>query len=304
MKKIYLSLFKIILSLVILFSFTPLVYAQLGEYSVLTPLPNTTAPCTADPTKSCTKLATYLPAVFSLSIGIGAAMAVVMITYGGILYATTDAINGKEEGKKYITDAIVGLLLILSSWIILVTINPNMVNFSLILPKPKVIPDAGGITPGGGTPGNGKVLPGYPLTTEQIALNAKMVLDLENNYKVLVNTTYACEKGETSGCTNLVGMPGEAFNGVVSVKRECGNGCRVTITGGTEGGHITHGPNLPRLDLSKDPVLDAYIINNAFNKTTLSNGDIAYSVRTATGAYIFVDEKGGAPHWHVDFAGR
>jgi len=297
MKKIYLSFFKIILSLVILFSFTPLVYAQLGEYVPLAALPKTTD------SGGKTTLATYLPAVFSLSIGIGAAMAVVMITYGGILYATTDAINGKEEGKKYITDAIVGLLLILSSWIILVTINPNMVNFSLILPKPKVIPDAGGIIPGGGTPGNGRIYPGYPLSDVQLAENARTLKTLQDaNIGINNGGTPCTNPAVTSGCTNVYQLPGQAINGVIALKNAPGCNCNVQITGGTEGGHETHGPGLPRLDLAKDGALNAYIINNKFGPIVRNRkNEPVYTLKLSTGSYSFTDE---GSHWHVDFAGR
>src|SRR5690606_22709225 len=58
-------------------------------------------------------------------------LAVIMITLGGIQYMTTDAISGKTEGKAVITRALLGLMLALASWLILYTINPNILNFSL-----------------------------------------------------------------------------------------------------------------------------------------------------------------------------
>lgn len=69
-------------------------------------------------------LPAYLEAVFKLLIGIAAALAVIMITIGGIQYMSTDAISGKEEGKEKINHALMGLLLAMGAWLILNTINP------------------------------------------------------------------------------------------------------------------------------------------------------------------------------------
>ena len=122
-----------------------MVYAQTdNKYTTLAPLPNTTS-CGADSGTNCTAdLTSYLPGIFNLSIGIAAVLAFVMITYGGILYMTTDAISGKTQGREYITNALWGLLLVIGAYVILYTINPQILNFNLILEKPKIVaPEAG-----------------------------------------------------------------------------------------------------------------------------------------------------------------
>ncbi len=83
-------------------------------------------------------LTTYLPFVFNLAIGAAAALAVVMIVIGGLRYMTTEAVGGKEGGKDMIRRAIWGLVLALASWLILFTINPNLVNFSGITSGPSL----------------------------------------------------------------------------------------------------------------------------------------------------------------------
>jgi len=72
----------------------------------------------------------YLQGIFYFFLGLTALLAVVVISYGGIQYITTDAIQGKSDGKARINQALLGLLLALVAWIILFTINPDLINFN------------------------------------------------------------------------------------------------------------------------------------------------------------------------------
>lgn len=145
--KFFKIIFKIsIVSSLIFCFFTP-VYA-LTEYTELVDLPGTTivGPC---PAGGCTaNIQTYLPGVFKLAIGLSAVLAFVMITFGGIMYATSDAIQGKEEGKDYIYNAVKGLILVIGAWAILYTINPKTLEFNLTLPVPKLATSTPSITSG------------------------------------------------------------------------------------------------------------------------------------------------------------
>jgi succinate dehydrogenase/fumarate reductase cytochrome b subunit len=76
-----------------------------------------------------TSLGSYLGQVFNFGIAIAVTLALIMIIWGGIMYMTTDSWSGKEEGKTKITNALWGLGLALVSWLLLWTINPNLVNF-------------------------------------------------------------------------------------------------------------------------------------------------------------------------------
>jgi hypothetical protein len=59
-----------------------------------------------------------------------------MIVLGGFLYTTSDAINDKEDGREKIKNAIAGLVIILCSYLILRTINPQFVNIPDTLVPP------------------------------------------------------------------------------------------------------------------------------------------------------------------------
>jgi hypothetical protein len=131
-------------------------YADFSPYVPLSPLPLTT-PSTCDPSnptaETCrTDIEQYLPGIFRLLIASAGALAVIMIVIGGIQYLSTDAISGKSEGKELITNALVGLMLVIGSWILLNTINPKTLEVNLSLQRPvSTIPSATSTT-GGPTP--------------------------------------------------------------------------------------------------------------------------------------------------------
>lgn len=128
MNKIYKIIKKSLIVLVIFVSFYGTAHA-IGEYTPLAPLPGTTL------SSGQTNLETYIPNVFLLSIGVAAFMAFVMITFGGIMYATSDAISGKSQGREYVENAVWGLLLVIGAWVILNTINPDILKFTLSIDR-------------------------------------------------------------------------------------------------------------------------------------------------------------------------
>jgi len=118
-----------------------IVHAQQPAYTPLAPLPCTTLKdsngvpnCTQD--AKTTTLTNYLPGVFTLAIGLAAAMAFVMISWGGFTLITTDSVYGKQEGREKVWNAVKGLVLVLGAWAILFTINPQLVNFNLNVSTP------------------------------------------------------------------------------------------------------------------------------------------------------------------------
>ena len=105
-----------------------------GEYCLLEPLPIGTSGTNFAYVDQSTSLASYLNVIFKILLGVIGVLAVIMIIVGGVNYMTTDAIGGKESGKETITMAIGGLILALGSYLILTTINPDLVSLSLNVP--------------------------------------------------------------------------------------------------------------------------------------------------------------------------
>ena len=94
-------------------------------------VPLTNLPGLPDDTGKRT-LADYINVLFRLSIGIGALIAVIKITFAGIKYMGTDSFSSKEEAKKDITSALLGLLIMLSTVVILQLIYPDILNINVL----------------------------------------------------------------------------------------------------------------------------------------------------------------------------
>jgi hypothetical protein len=72
--------------------------------------------------------------IYGIAIGIGSVIATVMIIWAGFEYMYQESITGKSAARERITNAFLGLLVILGSYILLRTINPALVEFNLLLP--------------------------------------------------------------------------------------------------------------------------------------------------------------------------
>lgn len=77
------------------------------------------------------QLRTFLAQAFQFGLAIAAALAVIMIVWGGVEIMLSESVFKKDDGKTKIKDAIYGLGLALVSWLILYTINPEILNFKL-----------------------------------------------------------------------------------------------------------------------------------------------------------------------------
>ncbi len=77
------------------------------------------------------QLGNFLSEAFQFGLAIAAALSVVMIVWGGVEIMLSESMFKKEDGRKKISDAIWGLVLALVSWLILYTINPDILIFKL-----------------------------------------------------------------------------------------------------------------------------------------------------------------------------
>jgi hypothetical protein len=72
----------------------------------------------------------YLMQIYKFGLGAIGVCAMFMIMIGGYMYLTSAGNNTQTgKAKEIITDAIAGLVLALVSYILLYTINPDLVNF-------------------------------------------------------------------------------------------------------------------------------------------------------------------------------
>ncbi len=70
----------------------------------------------------------YMSTLFTTFIAVAAVLAVLMIVVGGIQYISSFSIGAKEKGKERIWNAVFGLLIAISAFLILQTVNPDIVS--------------------------------------------------------------------------------------------------------------------------------------------------------------------------------
>lgn len=293
-----------------LFCIVNISFAALDTYVTLAPLPYTTKCGGNTGTKCETDLSTYLPGVFKFSIGIAAALAFIMITFGGIEYMTSDAISGKSDGRKRIEEALWGLLFVIGAWAILNTINPQILDFNLTVPRPNLtyanMPTVA-------------VISGSDLADDATNRNALEAAGVK---------TYAgaCTGNNTTGCVNLNGLQKVTIDGVESLQQLCkatqqqSTNC-VVIKGGTEGGHATNSAHATgnALDLEANTAVNNTITNGwsnnsnicqtssggacsgaaAGNKYTIGNAVYVWEPKDCCGTATAPASTGD--HWHVTY---
>jgi hypothetical protein len=76
-------------------------------------------------------LGDYLAAVFPLLITICALFAVLTIAYHGLMYMFSEIPGIKSDSKSRMEAALWGLALALAAWLILYTINPDIISTNL-----------------------------------------------------------------------------------------------------------------------------------------------------------------------------
>lgn len=96
------------------------------EFGAKTYVPLSAIPGLTDSENSTLTMKPFLQLLFKWGIAIAVLLSIVMITFGGFQYMTTDAAYDKSEGKAKINAAIIGLLLALSAWLILQTVDPRI----------------------------------------------------------------------------------------------------------------------------------------------------------------------------------
>jgi len=288
----------------ILVGFTaPINYAlaQSTEYQLLAPLPcdDTTPGCvdgvvlkTFDPSVTNkagenSKLGEYLNIMIRLFIGICAVLAVIMIVVGGIEYMTSELPGNKGHGKETIMNAIFGLLLALGSWLILFTINPDLlrsdlsslkqqtveVNISDTIPQPRPT--------GNQTYPNSNYKFGDPWGD-----NIGRIQDIPGVTKNYQECT-------TVGQTNCLSTRNLNLSSINEIKAKCRNAV-LQLNGGTEfwqhGGatyNTTHGPGSATIDLQS---------NNALNACLSGEQQLVMYKRypSSGGPYYYEGN-----HWHI-----
>ena len=77
----------------------------------------------------------FLPNLVRIIIGIAGILAVIYLVIGGVQYVASTVPFLKQDAKKTITRALSGLVLAMSAWLVLYTVDPALLNTTLQAPK-------------------------------------------------------------------------------------------------------------------------------------------------------------------------
>ncbi len=127
---------------IILLSLGNLSFAQIPkEYNLLEPLPGFEEAVTPS------NPVTYIEALYWYALGLAVVLSVLMLVIGGLEYTTSFASeSNKGKAKARIENALIGLVIALTSYLILYTVNPEMATLKL-----KDIKEACALSGGGGS---------------------------------------------------------------------------------------------------------------------------------------------------------
>jgi len=198
----------------------------------------------------------YILALYNLALAIVVLSAVFMVSIGGFMYLTSAGnTSAMHTAKEVIFNALIGLVIALTAWLLLNVINPDLTNVSINGLSPVAV------TPGAG---GGVVTPPVPATGQYTHAEAVAALG-----GISVTSSGNCSNQNDAKCTSLNNIPKSTIANIVKLKSD--SGCPFNVTGGTEVGHASHGSGLPVVDVSEAPCLKTFFQSNKANLTSGSN---------------------------------
>lgn len=125
-----------ILLLALCFGISFFYHSAFAQYTLLEGIPGIDKDTPAD-------FPTYIQGIYNFAVGFVIVSALLMITIGGFYYISS-AGNQSQAGtaKKIITDALLGLVVVFITWLVLNTINPDLVGSN---PNMSSLQDSSGI---------------------------------------------------------------------------------------------------------------------------------------------------------------
>lgn len=253
----------------------------------------------------------FLQGLFNVAIVVAGILAILMVVIGAITYLSTDSISGTEHGRDMMLNAVLGLILALSAWVIINTINPELAGgLSITIPKLQI----DGPTEewqGGNAPAGTNIAENASVNNQPIVQGGAWPSDAAQrqqliNGGVTINKPN-CPTAGSSNCTSVYfeGDANAVIQQIVDLKTACS--CVVIVTGGSEAWlHVSHGPNKKNIDLSATESLNSYLRGLPGGPVPGTQFPAGKTV-TISGVGKFKAEGSGdnvnttAQHWHVKF---
>lgn len=224
----------------------------LGQGFTYTPLEKIPGASTA------TTFPQYIQGIYKFGIWTVGIAALFMLSVGGFIYMTSGGNTATlSRAKSYIADALIGLVLALLAYLILFTINPDLVNLSL-----SKFNDVGGtVSPAPATHDayTGSTTTGTPWPSDA---TERALLESPGAGQVFINKPNCKITGNTN-CTSVYQLPISTINAVKEMQKKCG--CPVVVTGGTEYWlHKTHGPGKTIVDLQRNSLFTNWLATTSY----------------------------------------
>lgn len=192
----------------------------------------------------------YLQYINTLALSLVGIAAVGVLVIGGFLYMLSESVFDKEEGKNWIKGAISGLILALCYYLILNTINPDLVKLRipgsrspLSTSQESPADSSEEVEPRTLTPGHEEPEPETTETMEASVYLAQGILTEEAARSQLgdkIGVKDKCEGEQSVGCVKMEGVRETALEGLLALDNfaHIANfDVNLYITSATEGEH-------------------------------------------------------------------
>jgi len=166
--------------------------------------------------------------LYTYALGIAGTLAVMMIVYGGIKYIIgAGNTSAQGDAKDIITSAIWGIVLLAGAYLVLSTINPDIVNLNNSL-----------MSASNNTSGN----TGNTGTTGQSLITDQDYRNYLQKFGIQAKPPCGPDEIETQNpCVDLGNLRPDTVEEIRRLKEVCGVSCDVFVTGGSGAGHSTSG---------------------------------------------------------------
>ncbi len=177
--------------------------------------------------------------LYKIALGLAAAAAMGVLIYGAILWTVSGAVSTKKDAMDWIWGAIWGLVLLLAAYLILYTINPNLVSLQSAEDLFKPVDTSNLNQATGGIQTNPTTNPAFKSTNSFDVANSNVSLDTSFVRTMFLSAGIGvkpeCLYGNTANCESFQGLKGGIYNEMMDLRKD--SQIYFTITGGTEAGH-------------------------------------------------------------------
>src|SRR3989338_3008258 len=243
----------------------------------------------------------WIQSFYQFSLIAGVFLAVVVIAWAGLRYALAAGNpSGQSDARDQILQALLGLILLFGAYLILYTINPNLINLSL--PTLSSVSVSAPAATRGGTPVGSTGGWGTGGSYDGGAGGTSGGAGASSCFNCLTDAQVRQSFGQNgiqiktgAGAARVEGLQQSIVNAVLDLKSNCPS-CEIMVTEGTGGGHQTgtySHANGYKVDLRLNDTLNRYLEKSENFVGVRSDGAPMYR---GPGGAIYAKEHN---HWDV-----